>query len=309
MAEQPPLSADQVVEDPLPKIDNLEHEIAIEMTLPSSSWDWESLDQETFALNQPELFNQHEATEAFVWHRFSNTRCLSETVVEVDEVYLHANYIKFDSSRIQCIASQAPVKEWEESYFWKFIFEQEYVICDLTAEEDVSVEWDEIEQGVTAYYPQQDDIRSYRVGNYEIKYYTGHDIYNTYTMKNTETKKEKTVHRYHVNNWEYGKAITVRELTKLVDLLWGHEPKKFWIHSHAGIGRAGVLVVACYLKEKILNGEMTLETLPQEVYQQVLAIRKQRKGAVETQEQFQLLHDYANLEYKASAPRAKFTEL
>ncbi|MCX6990764.1 MAG: tyrosine-protein phosphatase [Chlamydiae bacterium] len=244
--------------------------------------------------------------EYHIDHRFFNfVPCPKNTVVQCNLHYdLHANEVgKSINSHRPFVASQAPLKK-EQNLFWQAIFRGDFNIIDLTGE--LGRELPE-PHGVNIYYPDKlNQILEF--GAYQITlvekndFAIGGQIHRYKIIYGAEVEGPhritKIVSRLHFTQWPDGGAITLPQLTELVESIEGFssDPSSpLWIHCLAGVGRTGTLITAMILKEKIKTAGIRNEVdLQNYLLKTILCLRTERGPRfVQSKEQVDLLYQYA----------------
>lgn len=95
----------------------------------------------------------------------------------------------------------------------------------------------------------------------------------------------KTVTHYHLPTWEDHKGSTGKAIAAAAKLLL--KEAKPLVHCSAGIGRSGTALAAAAVIEKIQNHELS----PSMVIERLTSLRKERRGLVQTVEQYIALHE------------------
>lgn len=206
---------------------------------------------------QVKVFNHDEFP-----HRFTNISCIKETAVHVNGEPFHANTVVMNGCKKRFVASQAPLPE-DIDKFWQAVTENNYVIFDLTNENDST------------------DNYCSRKG---VKFTNEMGPWTYYKVN------KKDVIRFHFSNWPDFQGNTVQQLAWLVNSTKNYA--NFWVHCNAGVGRAGTFIAACFLQEKIFSGEIRKDNYHEALVALILEIRKQRAHAVQNLKQFTLLYEY-----------------
>jgi protein tyrosine phosphatase len=231
-------------------------------------------------------------------HRFIDIRCPKKTAVSIAGHYLHANKVGEGIAKRIFIASQAPLKKDNET-FWKAIFESDSTIFDLTTLKD------QREGGVTKYYPNELN-KTIKYGSISVKLIEVNGHTYTYQAENSETGAVKNIKRCHYADWIDFGAVSLPALCALiheVETLSPNPKDLVWIHCRAGVGRTGTLITALILKEKIESGEINKDNLDNSIVDLIIELRKQRGPAfVQQKSQLDLIRKYGNFLIKQSSP-------
>ncbi len=118
--------------------------------------------------------------------------------------------------------------------------------------------------------------------------------------------------RYEVTHWKDKSSIPLTDLQKLVSLIEEvmtkrreHFPQpRLWVHCQGGVGRTGTLVTALVLQQIFTNQspqKRNQQEWPDILKETILSMREERSSwFVHTEEQFQLLSQYASFLERAA---------
>lgn len=233
-------------------------------------------------------------------NRFTDVPSVVNTMVKVEirgkDNYLHANHIHMENFDSKFIVGHAPTYG-SEHLFWASVLNHGSDIIDLTTTaDDLSfngnkyIVYPDAKGKKTEFHPISVILTETKEMNDGIPY-----IEYTYQVKNEDTGLEKTVTRYHFNQWIDHSAITPEKLEHIVDRFTDSSKEQF-VHCRAGIGRSGTFVVAAYLKEGIEKGLITRNNFVEILEKLVLDGRTQRsRGFVEKSVQFDLLYNFGEM--------------
>lgn len=219
---------------------------------------------------------------------------------KMDINYLNGSYI--DIGGLQFVACSAPMPLAFE-HFWSMIMEQETnTIVMLTKfEEDNKIK-------AHQYFPDQCDSTK-KYGSVSVsKIYSEISESTTKTLFKIEKNGEvREVFHYQYEGWpDMGKPETTSDFMNLVDMVGEEEVQgKIVVHCSAGLGRAGTFIIALkniYLLKKYLNKAITptkpaeeiLEVYSVNTLKDLLIIRSQRKGMVQSFEQYHFIKNIIN---------------
>jgi protein tyrosine phosphatase len=237
----------------------------------------------------------------------SGTRCISATQVQRESgriqyqneegqrvelqanfpFHVHANFVSLSES-VKVICSQAP-KEDNLEDFWKAVHKHTRFIVDLT----------NLNDNIFYYYPlKKDEQLQFEKISVQALGETEDSLFK-YSVNRIHANPEESVEvqRLHFSDWPDRGTISAVELKQLVDRI-NHLVKNttLWIHCRAGVGRTGTLTVALALDEMHRKGQLIPSQLTEQIDELILSGRKQRDiGFVHTKEQYQLLHEFAQL--------------
>ncbi|MFA6915894.1 MAG: protein-tyrosine phosphatase family protein [Parachlamydiales bacterium] len=233
-------------------------------------------------------------------NRFPDVQPIFDTLVSVEvrgkDIKVHANHIKMDKFESKFMVGQATVYG-EEHKFWLAVLDNNSDIIDLTTSiDDLTFNRNPFlvypnEVGEKGVFPPVLVILQSKSEVTEGVPYTKY----IYTVKNEDTGTEKTITRFHYNQWVDHQAVTPESLDHLI-IAFGDISKEQFVHCKAGVGRSGTFVVAAYIKEGIDKGIITNDNLDDMLEKLVLDGRTKRgRSFVQTDNQFDLLFNYGQM--------------
>lgn len=243
---------------------------------------WQTLEGRT---TTPDCLSTNE-----VDNRFADIFCPRLTAVQVDNQYIHANFVGEGATDHRFIASQAPTKKELEN-FWTASFQHGIIIMDLTNFIDRT------QKGVNAYYPQlmcQESYGSMTVLSLQQRKINDGLRLHFYNVSKGDSNP-KRIMRFEYSQWPDRGVIDLKTLDQLVTIINDNQANKtpLLTHCRAGVGRTGTLITAIILKEKIEKGHIHADNLESELIELILLLRTQRGvHFVQSLEQFELLVNY-----------------
>ena len=245
-----------------------------------------------------------------------NTRVILENYKEFElpTDYIHANHVGFKDSVHQYIVTQGPLTVTIVP-FWLMVWEQNIsVIVMLTKR------WENGREKCTQYWPgkvpiQTQYLKIYLISEEPLSEHIYRRKFKMVYMENEEEMETKTVYHLFYSEWsDFGipkdpsTLLKVGELASKIDkkmtLTLNLEEEeeedededeeeeeekkpKILVHCSAGVGRAGTFVTIHSLVEEIRR----TKNLEVDIGKQLLLLRRQRDGAVQTLEQFTFIYN------------------
>uniref|UniRef100_F1KWW2 Receptor-type tyrosine-protein phosphatase-like protein n=1 Tax=Ascaris suum TaxID=6253 RepID=F1KWW2_ASCSU len=224
-----------------------------------------------------------------------NPKCLpyDDTLISVQSLasdvtsstYINASAIHdSDPRRPAYIATQSPLPNTIAD-FWQMIWEQGAVlIVNLTNEEDSR------EQRCTRYWPESG---SQLHGAFEIHLVSEHIwsedyLVRSFYLKNLKTNETRTITQFHYLTWPYqGIPSTTKallEFRRKVNKSYRGRAAPIVVHCTDGIGRTGTYCLLDMVLNRIAKGVKELN-----IAGSLEHLRDQRRGMVETGEQYKLV--------------------
>jgi len=226
-----------------------------------------------------------------------NTRVILENYKEFElpTDYIHANHVTFKDSVNQYIVTQGPTTATIVP-FWLMVWEQNIsVIVMLTKR------WENGREKCIQYWPskvpmQTQHLKIYLVAEEPLSEHIYRRKFKMVYMEDEEEMETKIVYHLFYSEWgDFGipkdpsTLLKVGELASKIDKKMTSEEEektKILVHCSAGVGRAGTFVAIHSLIEEIGR----TKHLEVDIGKQLLLLRKQRDGAVQTLEQFAFIY-------------------
>ena len=201
---------------------------------------------------------------------------------EAPSEHFHANHV-FDGLGI---AAYAPIEE-NEAIFWKMIWDNHAnAIVQLT--------------NIPPSY--SDYLLDGKYGNLTVKVIEAEMLFSNdqqhfvkKVMQVTDGNTTKVITHWNVMNWPDASVIPPKFLAKVVKVIAGEilegNIKKLVAHCMAGIGRTGTF----YTTLKAYLDHQKGDTSYNLVYRTAVQLRNERHGSIQTEEQYQLIHEALDL--------------
>eukprot|EP01089_Gocevia_fonbrunei_P007213 TRINITY_DN1828_c0_g1_i1.p1 TRINITY_DN1828_c0_g1~~TRINITY_DN1828_c0_g1_i1.p1 ORF type:complete len:308 (+),score=54.87 TRINITY_DN1828_c0_g1_i1:182-1105(+) len=245
-------------------------------------------------------------TQNFYKNRYGNvlpnpeTRVLLGTNDNLDEMnseereihsYINANWIQGTGST-KYIACQAPLPN-TFSDFWQMVFEQKvYIITMLTKfiENDRSK--------AHQYWPEKGKpvlFKDLWVSFIKEQQYNNDIVIREFSVKHTLFDDTRTIIQIHFTGWpDFGKPDCTLQFKELLTLVDTYQQKSnlspILSHCSAGLGRTGTFIASHMAMESIRAG--TIKSMVDlDLKMLVKTLRKQRRGMVQSFDQFLFIHE------------------
>eukprot|EP01088_Endostelium_zonatum_P007534 TRINITY_DN19835_c0_g1_i1.p1 TRINITY_DN19835_c0_g1~~TRINITY_DN19835_c0_g1_i1.p1 ORF type:complete len:336 (-),score=94.67 TRINITY_DN19835_c0_g1_i1:10-1017(-) len=264
---------------------------------------WQELQKEGMNvenLSLPEMFRKRENIRK---NRYSDvipsatTRVVLGKDPSIDQSYINANWIQHNSST-QYIATQAPVSRCI-SDFWRMIYENKVsVILMLTKL---------IENGrnkADQYWPEPNNILSYNDLNITFTQQqnpTPDITIRFFTIQNQTTLLSQNVVQIHFTGWpDFGTPQCINQFLDTISLVEKHSQNSpIVVHCSAGLGRTGTWIAAHVIYNRLKTNE--IESMEEVDFKDlVVELRKQRRGMIQSLEQFKFLYSVCEVMEKES---------
>ncbi|XP_041357061.1 receptor-type tyrosine-protein phosphatase epsilon-like isoform X2 [Gigantopelta aegis] len=201
--------------------------------------------------------------------------------------YMNACYIDGFNTPKQYIASQGPV-DVNLNDFWRMIWQQNtskiVMLTNLVEEGRIKC---------ITYWPELND-QTVHYGNIEVKC-TSVEVLAHFTVRTfkihciTEDSSPRVVKHFHYTSWpDRGVPTDIASLVEFyikVDKTAAHNSDPLVVHCSAGIGRTGTFLALAYLVEASKHQDFV------DIFTCVSRMRHERVNMVQTQEQYEFLHD------------------
>jgi protein tyrosine phosphatase len=239
--------------------------------------------------------------------RYKDIKCPDETIVNVENKYLHGNYVQLGNYH-NFICTQAPLPE-TENLFWQIAYEQAHFIMDLTKNnEDIKLYYPKnvgavcINGDYKITCTEQAEVDNIKIHKYEL-------LDMTYLVP-----QPKIFYRLNYENWPDHEALSPKEFIKLIHFFNEYAPEKQKelaenhanmslpfdllihdylpiIHCKAGVGRTGTLAVGIVLASMIDQKIITQKNYANMIDSLILTGRYQRGiYFVQSIKQYESLH-------------------
>ncbi|XP_067861076.1 tyrosine-protein phosphatase non-receptor type 12-like isoform X2 [Heptranchias perlo] len=229
---------------------------------------------------------------------------LALKTTEQDSDYINANFIKGVYGPKSYITTQGPLVNTVVD-FWRMIWEYKVVIIIMACRE--------FEMGrkkCERYWPLHGD-GVLRLGEFQITC-EAEQARNDYFIRTllVEFKNEsRRIYQFHYINWpDHDVPSSFDSILDMISLMreyQEHEDVPICIHCSAGCGRTGAICAIDYTWNLLKAGK-----IPEEfsVFNLIQEMRTQRHSAVQTKEQYELVHRAIAQLFEKELQRSQWTE-
>ncbi|KAK0418324.1 hypothetical protein QR680_013500 [Steinernema hermaphroditum] len=229
------------------------------------------------------------AANALGKNRFGDIGCLDCTriVLHPNSDYIHANYVSSPRYRKRFICTQAPM-ETTTVDFWRMVVQEKVkiiiMLCDFFEENmSTSAVYFPVEKGNTLQFD------NFEIINQEINEINVEEEHSLLTISVSvlhlkSAKGNQKVMHYFVRGWADRRVFSPRLICRLLTEVRSSD-RPIVVHCSGGIGRSGTLIAIEIILEKLIAGDVAIDT--ERVVQQ---IRRQRACAISTEAQYLFIH-------------------